>query len=403
MNRRIAALLVVATVVVHLSRPADANAAGTIWVSRDEAASLAQNGPAWDSLFAEANRNAGNANLADKQDRTNVRVLAKAIVYAATAEEQYAVDVESILVTIADGVVYSGSALSLGRELGAYVISADIIDLAERDPALDARFRAKLDELRMAPTSGGPLNLIHCHETRANNWGTQCGASRIAVALYLDDRADLDRAATVFKGWLGDRASYSGFRFGNTSWQAAPAAPVGINPRAASIEGHDVGGVLPDDQRRGGLFSWPPPREDYVYEALQGALAQAVMLSRAGYDVWNWEDRALLRAFEWLHKDQFLGGGAFEATGDDQWQPHVVNHYYGTSFPAPVPAEPGKNVGWTDWTLSTEPEGLCERALRTLRVSLGLGACSLARCDADHDGHVTVQDALVFLRSCVGL
>jgi hypothetical protein len=29
---------------------------------------------------------------------------------------------------------------------------------------------------------------------------------------------------------------------------------------------------------------------------------------------------------------------------------HLVNRFYGTAFPAPVPAEPGKNIGFTDWT-----------------------------------------------------
>ena len=29
----------------------------------------------------------------------------------------------------------------------------------------------------------------------------------------------------------------------------------------------------------------------------------------------------------------------------------IVNHAYGTSFPAALPAQPGKNMGWTDWTL----------------------------------------------------
>jgi hypothetical protein len=70
-----------------------------------------------------------------------------------------------------------------------------------------------------------------------------------------------------------------------------------------------------------------------------------VILHRAGYDVWSWQDSALLRAFEWLH-----GPAAFPATGDDTWQSHLINYYYGTSFPAPVPSSPGKNVGWTDWT-----------------------------------------------------
>ena len=87
-----------------------------------------------------------------------------------------------------------------------------------------------------------------------------------------------------------------------------------------------------------------------MYEGLQGALAQAVILHRAGYDVWEWQDRALLRAFTWLHEQ-----ADFPAQGDDTWQPHVINHFYGTSFPAPVPARPGKNVGWTDWTLGAQP------------------------------------------------
>ena len=92
-------------------------------------------------------------------------------------------------------------------------------------------------------------------------------------------------------------------------------------------------------------FTWPPPKENYVYAALQGALAQAVILHRAGYDVWNWEEKALLRAVEWLHEQ-----ADFPAVGDDEWQPHIINHIYGTNFPAPVPSRSGKNVGFTDWT-----------------------------------------------------
>ena len=64
---------------------------------------------------------------------------------------------------------------------------------------------------------------------------------------------------------------------------------------SATHRGHSIDGVLPDDQRRGGPFEWPPPRENYVYEALQGATVQAALLSRAGYDAWDWGDQALLR------------------------------------------------------------------------------------------------------------
>ncbi len=162
---------------------------------------------------------------------------------------------------------------------------------------------------------------------------------------YLGDQGDLARVAQVFKGWLGDRSSYAGFTYGDLSWQCNSSSPVGINPTGCSKSGHSIDGVLPDDQRRSGGFTWPPPQENYVYEALQGALMQAVILQRAGYDAFGWENKALLRAFQWLYNvDQF------SATGDDNWEPFVINYYYGTSFPAKSPTTPGKNVGWTDWT-----------------------------------------------------
>ena len=82
-----------------------------------------------------------------------------------------------------------------------------------------------------------------------------------------------------------------------------------------------------------------------MYESLQGAVVQAAILDRAGYPAFTWEDRALLRAYRWLQEQ-----ASYPATGDDEWQMHVVNFFYRTTFPAPVPARPGENMGWTDWT-----------------------------------------------------
>jgi hypothetical protein len=69
-----------------------------------------------------------------------------------------------------------------------------------------------------------------------------------------------------------------------------------------------------------------------------------VILYRAGYDVWNWQDQAVLRAVKWLHTEC-----SFPAGGDDTWEPHVINFFYATDFPAPTPASSGKNLGFTDW------------------------------------------------------
>ena len=38
----------------------------------------------------------------------------------------------------------------------------------------------------------------------------------------------------------------------------------------------------------------------------------------------------------------------FPATGDDTWQIYIINHAYGTSFPAGG-ASTGKNMDYTDW------------------------------------------------------
>ena len=322
---------------------------GIIWISPAELALRTTSGPAWNSLLSRANSTCGVPNLADQDDAANVCILAKALVFARTGEETYRSGVVSALQSIVNSATYNGRALALARELGAYVVSAELISLKTYDTTLDQQFRAKIQELLTTPTSGGPANLIECFEERANNWGTHCGGTVAAIAAYLGDTARLAQVARVFKGWLGDRSSYAEFVYGeDLSWQCDPSQPVGINPAGCMKDGHSIDGVLADDQRRGGEFTWPPPKENYVYEALQDVLLQAIILHRAGYDPFNWQDRAILRAYRWLHEQ-----ANYPAAGDDTWQPHVVNYFYGASFPAPVPSRPGKSFGWTDWVYGT--------------------------------------------------
>ena len=134
------------------------------------------------------------------------------------------------------------------------------------------------------------------------------------IAVYLDDEQDIARAAKVMKGWLGDRSSYPGipgphygpedagrgFHFGGSeedlSWQADPSRPRGVNPKGAEKEGHSIDGALPDDMRRGGSFTWPPEHTQYPREALSGYVPLAELLHRQGYDVYAWQNKALLRA-----------------------------------------------------------------------------------------------------------
>ncbi len=311
-----------------------------IWTTPDEVKELPMEGPAWCHLLNKANEPVGIPNISNINDNADTRVMAKALVFARTDEQNYRQEVIQACMA-AIGTELGGSTLGLSRNLIGYVIGADLVGLPA---AQDATFRAWLTDVRNVVL--GNRTLITTHEERPNNWGTHAGASRAAVALYLGDIDDLEAAVTVFKGWLGDRDVYAGFDYGELWWQANPDQPVGINLPGATIAGYPVGGVLPDDQRRSGPLVWPPPQENYVYTALQGVLAMAVILDRQGYDVWNWQDQAILRAFEWLHVH-----AQYPVAGDDSWQSHVINHHYGdVCLPAPVPAQPGKNVGWTDWT-----------------------------------------------------
>jgi len=330
--------------LAHAEEAPAARAQIGIWIDPAALSSRPASGPAWDNIRKAANESTGAPDISNQDDATNVAVMAKALMFARTGDQSYRTEVVDACMA-AIGTEAGGRTLALARELAAYVIAADLVGLP---PEKDALFSDWLRQTLTEELSGRTLRSTH--EDRPNNWGTHAGASRMAVAVYLGDEQELENAARVFAGYLGDRSAYANFAYGDDlTWQADSARPVGINPRGAEKSGFSIDGVQPDDQRRSGGFAWPPPKENYVYEGLQGALAQAVILYRAGYkDVWTWSDSALLRAFKWLHNV-----ADFPAEGDDTWEPHIVNHFYGTSFPAPVPSRPGKNVGWSDWTHPT--------------------------------------------------
>jgi hypothetical protein len=336
-----------------LGRENDAAACGPavppsagIWTSRAELARLPMAGPAWAQLKAAADGSPGKAEIANQDSNHDVRTLAAALVYARTGDQSYRAKAADAVMAAIE-TENNDRTLALGRNLVSYVLAADLIDFKSYDPAREPRFRAWLDGVRRENLDG--RTLLSTHEDRPNNWGAHAGASRIAAALYLGDRADLERAAQVFAGWLGDRTAYADFKYDkDLSWQADPANPVGINSAGAERDGHRIDGAIPDDMQRGGPFRWPPTRTNYPWGALEGALVQAELLSRAGYDAWNWQDKALLRATQFLYQtDREVGG--WWAAGDDEWMPWVVNHAYGEKFPTALPARPGKNLGWTDW------------------------------------------------------
>lgn len=320
-----------------------------IWISSEEIQRLRMSGRAWNNLRDAANRSV-NPNLKDQNDRSDSFTFAKALVYARTGQKKYADEVVTALKRIVATKSTSWDWLAVCRSFSAYAIAGDLIDLKNYDPAFDNQWRRFLADVRTFVVEGGRGSIVSAHENRPNNYGTHAGASRIAIDLYLGDTQDVTKAVHVFQGWLGDRSSYAGFKYGDLSWQCDSRKPIGINAKGCTESDHNIDGVLPDDQRRSGTFTWPPSKENYVYEALQGVVVMAELLYRQGFPVYDWSDRAILRAYQWLHTSHFTDGTAYSAKGDDKCGPWVINKRYDTHFPQSSPCSFFKSIGWTDWT-----------------------------------------------------
>ncbi len=330
-----------------------------IWISKAEIQRLPASGFAWDKVVEQAQNNTNDPDLGNQDDETGPNTIAKALVYARTGNTIYANEVLYTLQRLVELNPIARSrewdALGALRSLGAYAIAADIMDLKNYAPSFNKNtFRPWLSQARFVDTEGGEGSLVALHEGRPNNWGSHASASRIAASIYLQDQTDLNRAILVFKGAMGDRASYAGFQFGELSWQADPSKPRPINPKGSTIRGVNVDGALPDDARRCGSFRTPLCKTPYMWEGLQGLVVSAEMLHRAGYPAYEWSDRALLRAVQWLHNTTFSDGKRFPAEGDDIWQVYLINKRYGTKFPTNSTASLsiGKMIGFTEWTHS---------------------------------------------------
>ena len=324
-----------------------------ILMSKDALMALPTKGPAWENLVAIANDPAGAPDLTDQDNRVGVMALASALVYARTGDDTYRERARSQIMA-AIGTEQQGapnSILSLGRQLGAYVLAADFIKLSGAD---DATFRPWLDAIRTRELGGHGrwTALIATHEDAPQNWGSFAGASRIAASLYLNDTADVARAAQVLRGFLGDRSAYSGFQGpeGARSWSCDPAKFIPING-ACSADGIDLDGAIVRDIDRGGNLKWPPGRAGigYTLESLQALTLQAELLTVNGYgDAWSWSDQALKRAAGIVTRSGQAGGLTWNRSEVSYYVPWILNARYGLDLPT-RPAGFGRVFGYTDW------------------------------------------------------
>jgi hypothetical protein len=297
-------------------------------------------GRAWDALVAAARDRSGGVALADQDNTHAARTLAAALVYARTGDTAYRDHVVSVLRSLPSASLSGARVLSISRQLAGYAAAADTTGYR------DAAFTSWLGGMRTRDIGnhGRWTTITGTSEDSANNWGTWAMASRVAISAYLGDTTDLARAATVFRGFTGDRAAYAGFRPTNdydpawTCGSYVPIAPAGCANDGAIVE--DISrseGSAPAVDATGLTYSW---------EALGGATLTARVLHNSGYtDVWHWSDDALLRAARFLHDH----GGYAPRYRVNQYIPHEINTAYSADLGPTGTAGHGRQFGFTDW------------------------------------------------------
>lgn len=312
-------------------------------VGREELMALPTDGGPWEALVDVAREDPGEADLADQSSTHAGRLLASALAFARTGQESYRLTVEEALDALPTADLDGARVLSVSRQLAGYVIAADLVGY--REPA----FVAFVDTLRTYELGGHSRwrDLTSTSEDSASNWGAWALASRIAASRYVGDDEDVERAARVFRGWTGDREAYDGFRRTEAfdeSFACRPREWVPVNPADCG----DLSGALVEDISRS-KGSWPDVDRKgltYSWEALGGAVLSALLLEGAGHaDVWEWGDRALLRAAQFLHRS-----GAYPPRYDvNQYIPWSVNRAYDVDLGPLEPAGYGRQYGYTDW------------------------------------------------------
>ena len=351
-----------ATLPPILSAP-QSTGSGAMWISSSEIMNLPASGRAWDRLRTTAYGSWGTADLKNQDSKHAINTLAGALVYARTGDNALRNKVRDGILAAKRSMDASGEwqttngVLAAGRQIGAYVISADLIGLRAFDANADNEFRGWLGPIRTTNigTHGRWKAITFTCENAAANWGTFACASRIAASIYLGDTADVNRAANIIRAFLGERNAYPADAPGRNgyfqhtggydpSWACNDAAWTGINPGCVK-SGVNLDGVLVEDAARGGgCCTLQGSGIGYSWEALQGLFVSVELLYRTGAygDPYQWSNQALKRAMDFMQRS------GWSISNAASYVPWMANRRYNTGYPA-GPCPSGRIMSWGDW------------------------------------------------------
>jgi hypothetical protein len=298
--------------------------------------------------------------------RPGAQTLAAALVYARTGKRRYrhfVIRANRYLIgseqsASTDGTGEQDRLLATARQLGAYVVAASLVHM---DPGVTGsrpgwgatRWRRWLSALRTEPigSSGQAATIRQLSDERANNWGSFARAARIAIDIYLGDRADLKRVVARYKLFLGERRQTDRFHWSpdqslDLSYACTPngGSWSAINPSGC---GPGKDGLIVEDISRSasGYPSYDRTGIGYTMESYQAVLFSAVLLQRYGYSPFKWGDKAMKRVMDWLTRQGIPQGNGTTVERHESW---VARHFYDRRYPR-VPSSMGYSLGFTDW------------------------------------------------------
>jgi hypothetical protein len=328
-----------------------------LWSSEKELMLNPVSGAAWDAVKAAADIDFSKPVINNNNSNDDVNCLAASIVFARTGNRLYRDRViEALEYNVLQGNpgFDSNGILTWCRNTGAYALAADLIGY--RTPQFETWLRNMVETYRDSSNHNNTIEEIFYR--RPNNWGTQAFGTLCAAYGYLQDTSKLVKIRDYWVQMVN--GPNPGATYGSDiSWHADQSNLRLINPKGSVKNGVNIDGIMPDDMRRNGPFSNPPPKSvtSYHWEALQGIISGARILERINpsLSIWETGDRAILRAVtilenEW-RRDYSNNGSNWAATGDDTWMLGFVDAAYGTDF-AKSAFDPqnlwehGKNVGW---------------------------------------------------------
>jgi PKD repeat protein len=341
--------------------PPPADTAG-ILLSPAQLAALPTTGAGWQAIVDRVNSPYGGCYCLGQRDDSNKDVLAHALYGARLGDATAKAFVRDKISAVMAGGRDTNDVLATLRNLSAYIISADLIDLKTYAPSVDTSFRSWLrTEINFNYAGGGGGgSVVSIHDYKANNFGTHAGADRLAADLYLGttaDLADYQTARDVWYGWATGDPFTDGRNWTGTNWQCTPTGTTayGINPAGCTRDGHSFDGIIPEDMTRQGEYTgawppytgpWPPATgggENYIQGAMDGATLSFAIITHHGENAWAWGSNAAKRQLDWKYANGQPPYSGFK------WQIPVIEKAYGVDYTGNDPTATSTNFGYADW------------------------------------------------------